>query len=88
MLSAQLKWMDSVHQMANYWTKMLPILSAQRVPRVFLWLLWTFPQMQIQNAISSNMTKQPDGMVIVAGDFNDTYLRTVLPKFHPHVKFP
>lgn len=44
--------------------------------------------MQIQNAISSNMTKQPDGMVIVAGDFNDTYLRTVLPKFHPHVKFP
>lgn len=60
----------------------------RRVPRVFLWLLGTFLQMQIQNAISSNRRKQPDGIIIVAGDFNDTYLRTVLPKFHQHVKFP
>ena len=34
------------------------------------------------------MTKQPDGIFIVAGDFNQTDLRTVLPKFHQHVHIP
>ncbi len=32
--------------------------------------------------------RQPDGISIVAGDFNQTDLRSVLPKFHQHVHTP
>ncbi len=34
------------------------------------------------------MTKQPDGIFIVAGDFNQADLRSVLPKFQQHVHTP
>lgn len=36
--------------------------------------------------ISSHMTKQPDGIFIVAGDFNQIDPRPVIPKFHQHVQ--
>ena len=43
---------------------------------------------ELYEVISIHMTKQPDGIFIVAGDFNQTDLRTVLPKFHQHVHIP
>ena len=41
---------------------------------------------ELFDVISSNMTKQTNGIFIVAGDFNQTNLRTVLPKFYQHVQ--
>ncbi len=40
---------------------------------------------ELYEVISSHMTKQPDAVIIVAGDFNQTDLRTVLLRFHQHV---
>ncbi len=37
------------------------------------------------HTVSSHMTKQLDGIFIVAGNFNQTVLITVLPKFRQHV---
>ncbi len=37
---------------------------------------------ELYEFISSHMTKQPDAVIIVTGDFNQTDLRTVLPRFH------
>lgn len=34
------------------------------------------------------MAKHPDGVYIVAGDFNEADLRSVLPKFEQHVDIP
>ncbi len=38
-------------------------------------------------AISEQQTNNPDGFFIIAGDFNHTNLKTVLPKFYQHVNF-
>ena len=43
---------------------------------------------ELLDVISRNMTKQLDGIFIVAGGFNQTDLRTVLPKFQQHVQIP
>ena len=40
------------------------------------------------NAINEQQRAHPDGVHIIAGDFNKTNLKTVLPKFHQHVKCP
>ncbi len=40
---------------------------------------------ELYEVISSHMAKQPDAVIIVAGDFNQMDLRTVLPRFHQHV---
>ncbi len=40
---------------------------------------------ELYEVISSHMTKQLDGIFIVAGDFNQRDLRSLLPKFHQHV---
>ena len=37
---------------------------------------------KVYEVIRIHMTKQLDGIFIVAGDFNQTDLRTGLPKFH------
>ncbi len=39
-------------------------------------------------AISKQQQAHPDGVFIIAGDFNRASLKTVLPKFHQHVKCP
>lgn len=41
---------------------------------------------QLHGSISSQMSKYPDAVFIVAGDFNHADLKAVLPKFHQHVK--
>ena len=38
--------------------------------------------------INKLQTAHPDGIFIVAGDFNQANLKTVLPKFHQHVTCP
>ena len=38
-------------------------------------------------AISDLENKHPEGLIIVAGDFNRANLKTALPKFHQHVDF-
>ena len=88
MLSAQLKWIDSVHQMANYWSQDVAHIICPQSAKSDFMVAVIIPPDANQNGISSNMTKQPDGIVIVAGDFNETDLRTVLPKFYQHVQFP
>ncbi len=37
--------------------------------------------------ISEQQTNNPDGFFIIAGDFNQANLKTVLPKFYQHVNF-
>ncbi len=39
-------------------------------------------------AISKQQQDHPDGVFIIAGDFNRASLKTVLPKFHQHVQCP
>ncbi len=39
-------------------------------------------------AISKQQQAHPDGVFIIAGDFNRASLKTVLPKFHQHVQCP
>uniref|UniRef100_A0A672I8N9 Reverse transcriptase domain-containing protein n=2 Tax=Salarias fasciatus TaxID=181472 RepID=A0A672I8N9_SALFA len=43
---------------------------------------------ELYQAISEQQTAQPDGFIILAGDFNHADLKTVLPKFHQHIHFP
>lgn len=43
---------------------------------------------ELYQAISEQQTAQPDGFVILAGDFNHADLKTVLPKFHQQIHFP
>ena len=40
----------------------------------------------LHSSISSQQSKYPDAVHIVAGDFNHADLKTVLPKFYQHVK--
>ena len=40
------------------------------------------------NAINEQQRAHPDGVHIIAEDFNMTNLKTVLPKLHQHVKCP
>ena len=39
-------------------------------------------------AISNQQCDHPDGVYVIAGDFNKANLKTVLPKFHQHVHCP
>ena len=41
----------------------------------------------LYRAISDLQNTHPEGLLIVAGDFNHANLKTVLPKFHQHVDF-
>lgn len=41
----------------------------------------------LHDAISEFQTKYPDSFIVVAGDFNHTSLKTVLPKFKQYVDF-
>lgn len=41
---------------------------------------------QLQLIVSSQQRAHPDGTDIIAGDFNKACLKTVLPKFHQHIK--
>lgn len=40
---------------------------------------------ELYTAISKHQTKHPEAAFIVAGDFNHSNLKTVLPRFHQHV---
>ncbi|KAK2882761.1 hypothetical protein Q8A73_021694 [Channa argus] len=42
---------------------------------------------ELYGAISDLQNAHPDGLFIIAGDFNHANLRTVLPKLHQHVDF-
>ncbi|GAA6075769.1 piezo-type mechanosensitive ion channel component 1-like, partial [Tachysurus ichikawai] len=42
---------------------------------------------ELYGAISDLQNVHPDGLFIVAGDFNHANLKSVLPKFHQHVDF-
>uniref|UniRef100_A0A3B1IXV6 Reverse transcriptase domain-containing protein n=1 Tax=Astyanax mexicanus TaxID=7994 RepID=A0A3B1IXV6_ASTMX len=42
---------------------------------------------ELYRTISDLQNKHPDGLFIVAGDFNHANLKSVLPKFHQHVNF-
>ncbi|KAI4880646.1 hypothetical protein NFI96_001018 [Prochilodus magdalenae] len=42
---------------------------------------------ELYSAISGLQNTHPDGLFIVAGDFNHANLKSVLPKFHQHVNF-
>ncbi|KAK3541394.1 hypothetical protein QTP86_024589, partial [Hemibagrus guttatus] len=42
---------------------------------------------ELYRAISELQNAHPDGLFIIAGDFNHANLKSVLPKFHPHVDF-
>ncbi|KAL6475087.1 hypothetical protein MHYP_G00161270 [Metynnis hypsauchen] len=42
----------------------------------------------LANAISKQQSRHPEAALIVAGDFNQTDLRTVLSKLHQHVSCP
>lgn len=43
-------------------------------------------QSYLLHAINSNQTIRPDAIHIIAGDFNHADLKTVLHKFHQHIK--
>lgn len=43
---------------------------------------------ELYQAMSEQQTAHPNGFIILAGDFNHAYLKTVLSKFHQHVIFP
>ncbi len=43
---------------------------------------------ELHNIINSQMNAYPEGAVIIAGDFNRTDLKTVMPKLHTNVHFP
>ncbi|KAK3550790.1 hypothetical protein QTP70_005470 [Hemibagrus guttatus] len=42
---------------------------------------------ELYGAISELQNAHPDGLFIIAGDFNHANLKSVLPKFHQHVDF-
>ncbi|KAK0154042.1 hypothetical protein N1851_003863 [Merluccius polli] len=42
----------------------------------------------LYSAISDQQTAQPDGLLIVAGDFNHANLKTVFPHVYQHIDFP
>ncbi len=42
---------------------------------------------ELYSAISEQQTNNPDGLFIIAGDFNHANLKTILPKFYQHVNF-
>lgn len=41
---------------------------------------------ELHDNISEQQTKHPKAFFIVAGDFNQARLKSVLPKFYQHVK--
>ncbi len=41
---------------------------------------------QLYDVISGQQNKHPDGVFIIAGDFNQASLKTVFPRFYQHVK--
>ena len=72
-----------------------PYYLPREFTSVFVVAVYILPDANSKNAlqelyevISIHMTEQPDGIFIVAGDFNQTDFRTVLSKFHQHVHIP
>ena len=47
-----------------------------------------FAMKELHNAISKQQTLTPEAAFIVAGDFNHSNLKSVLPKFRQHVSCP
>lgn len=45
-----------------------------------------FAMKKLYEAISAQQNKLPDSLFIVAGDFNHSNLKSVLPKFHKYIK--
>ncbi|KAI4884175.1 hypothetical protein NFI96_007457 [Prochilodus magdalenae] len=43
---------------------------------------------RLHDAINNQLSAHPDGVVIVAGDFNHADLKSVMPKFYNNVRFP
>ncbi|KAI4883243.1 hypothetical protein NFI96_004646 [Prochilodus magdalenae] len=43
---------------------------------------------RLHDAINNQLSAHPDGVVIVAGDFNHADLKSVMPKFYNNVHFP
>ncbi len=72
-------------QMSVFNIKMSTMLSALRIHQCVCYccLSYRYKKMNCRNWCHN--AKQPNGVFIVAGDFNQTDLRTVLPKFHQHV---
>lgn len=72
-----------------------PYYPPREFTRVFVAAVYISPdgnskdaRQELYEVISCHMRKQPDGIVIVADDLNQTDLRAVLPKFHQHVHIP
>lgn len=42
----------------------------------------------LSNSINKQQESHPDGVHIIAGDFNQANLKSILPKFYQHVKRP
>ena len=66
------------------------------IPREFsvilIWAVYIPPQAdaklalaRLANAISAQQSRHPEAALIIAGDFNQTDLRTVCPRLHQHV---
>lgn len=43
---------------------------------------------KLHDAINKQLMAHPDGVIIVAGDFNHADLKLVMPKFYKNVNFP
>ncbi|KAI4881601.1 hypothetical protein NFI96_007439 [Prochilodus magdalenae] len=43
---------------------------------------------RLHDAINNQLSAHPDGVVIVAGDFNHADLKSVMPKFYNNMRFP
>ncbi|KAI4879616.1 hypothetical protein NFI96_003853, partial [Prochilodus magdalenae] len=67
---------------SSWWSDADPTTSRGNSQRLSWWLS-TYPHKA--SAISKQQSRHPDAALIIAGDFNQTDLRTVLSKFHQHV---
>ena len=45
-------------------------------------------QLHLLTVISKQQRDHPDGVFVIAGEFNEAKLKTVLPEFHQHVHCP
>ena len=59
---------------------------------ILIWAVYIPPQAdaklalaRLANAISAQQSRHPEAALIIAGDFNQTDLRTVCPRLHQHV---
>ncbi|XP_072359770.1 uncharacterized protein [Scyliorhinus torazame] len=43
---------------------------------------------ELSTAVNKNETEHPEALFIMAGDFNQANLKSVLPKFHQHISCP